>query len=453
MNFFTFTTFRHRSSIEGLRQQREERLQECRRAPSLSPSKHHHLSSCKTPAESTLSPCEENPQPLHQESSKIPEPPKDAHYPSDIEQLLRDYGRAREEAQTEIAKARDRLRERTEMEKRRLQDARDEPRHRTRSSYSTLCTGSSLSLSSAPTSGYNSGNITRQHHSNRATATATGQVSGLDGLDGLDEGLKVRTRPPICGLHSVKTQESCLSAQDVNQQCPVSKQVLTPLMTSSPSAFLGSSSSLSTAISSSHPVRWASSGDLNNLMMGKASAGWRFQGEERGIQAYYKSSLSPSVHSFLGVGELDRPLDSLWNVVRQLSKSHMYNPFIRSMWTRPLDDSTQLAYILSDPSTCNLSQPRDFCCISTESKQGGVCVLAMQSVCEETLPRPSADAVRGEMMPSCWMFQPIGNKGATRVIYMLQLDLVSPSFPHRLLNTVSRRQAAVVANLDVFLAS
>ena len=35
----------------------------------------------------------------------------------------------------------------------------------------------------------------------------------------------------------------------------------------------------------------------------------------------------------------------------------------------------------------------------------------------------------------------------------LQLDLGTPSFPPRLLNTVARRQAAVIADLDVFLAS
>lgn len=45
----------------------------------------------------------------------------DSHCSTDIEQLLRDYRRAREEARTEIAKARERLRERTEQEKRRLQ--------------------------------------------------------------------------------------------------------------------------------------------------------------------------------------------------------------------------------------------------------------------------------------------------------------------------------------------
>ena len=57
-----------------------------------------------------------------QSTPRVPDPPKDeGHYPSEIQQLLRDYGRAREEACSEIARARDRLRQRTELEKRRLQ--------------------------------------------------------------------------------------------------------------------------------------------------------------------------------------------------------------------------------------------------------------------------------------------------------------------------------------------
>lgn len=55
-------------------------------------------------------------------NDRIPPPPRgESRCPSDIKQLLRDYGRAREEARTEIAKARERLRERTEQEKKRLQ--------------------------------------------------------------------------------------------------------------------------------------------------------------------------------------------------------------------------------------------------------------------------------------------------------------------------------------------
>lgn len=73
----------------------------------------------------------------------------------------------------------------------------------------------------------------------------------------------------------------------------------------------------------------------------------RYQGEERGIQAYYKPSSSPSVHGFLVAGELDRPLDNLWSTICQLSKSYTYNQSVRSVWTRPLDDSTQLGELTS----------------------------------------------------------------------------------------------------------
>lgn len=457
---------RHRRSIEVLRREREERLQTYRRARSLSPSKHPP----PTEAAPTHSRRTEYSQRLGQEvteANSSAEPPRGAgQCPPDIEQLLRDYSRAREEAKTEIAKARERLRERTELEKQRIQQQtlsqgiKDDVKNRTIISNSTLCTGSSLSLSSGPTSGYNSGNVAQPQLCNSAVLNQ--QIVGVQA-----EGLKLRTRPPVC----VRTKQTWLSAQDVRLELPVSG--FEPLLTSSPSspvggrqraASFGSVSSISTAyqdITSTlifqalAEVRLASFGDLGNLLTGKASAGWSHQGEERGIQAFYKGSPNPTVHGFLGAGEVERPPDSLWNGICQISKSHMYNQSVRSVWTRPLDDSTQLVYILTDPSACHLSQPRDFCCISTQSRQGGLRVLAMQSVFEESLPRPSVDAIRGEMLPSCWILQPVkrGGQELTRVLYLLQVDLGTPSFPQRLLNVVARRQAAVIADLDVFLAS
>ncbi|PIO14531.1 hypothetical protein AB205_0097840, partial [Aquarana catesbeiana] len=80
--------------------------------------------------------------------------------PSEIEAMLKDYQKAREEARTEIARARDKLRERAELEKRRLLQStlqKEDTKMKTLVSTSTLFTNSSLSLSSGPTSGYNSG--------------------------------------------------------------------------------------------------------------------------------------------------------------------------------------------------------------------------------------------------------------------------------------------------------
>lgn len=481
---------RHRRSIEGLRQERDTRLQNCRRARSLSPSKHNYPHSppqsrspshLRSPPQKAISSSRvstlpsqrrEYLQQLRQEEmegSRIPDPPRgEGHYPSEIEQLLRDYGRAREEARTEIARARERLRERTEQEKRRLQQqalsqvVKDDLRYRTRVSNSTLCTGSSLSLSSGPTSGYNSGNTAQLRDGSRPSLTLL--VTGVP--DNGINGLKVRSRPPICGSQSVKTQRAWLSAQDVRLEPGVSGT--DPLMSSSPSsptslrprtASFGSASSLSTAYQdltscllgrAMAEVRLAAAGDIGNLVRGTAAAGWRYQGLERGVQAFYKPSSSPSVHSFLGAVELERPLASLWSMVRDHSKTHLYHKAIHSARTRPLDDSTQLVYLLTDPSCCHLKQPRDFCCISTQSRQDDFCVLAMQSVFEESLPRPSVEAIRGEMLPSAWVLQPITRHGreVVRVIYLLQVDLGTPSFPQRLLGTVARRQAAVLAELD-----
>ena len=104
-----------------MRQDREERLHISRRARSLSPSKHPR-SSPPEAVSSKVSAAMPSQRKESLQQSTLPEPPKaEGQCPSDIEQLLRDYGRAREEARTEIAKARERLRERTEQEKRRLQ--------------------------------------------------------------------------------------------------------------------------------------------------------------------------------------------------------------------------------------------------------------------------------------------------------------------------------------------
>ncbi|XP_019909711.3 stAR-related lipid transfer protein 9 isoform X2 [Esox lucius] len=474
---------RHRRSIDGLRLEREAHLQTCRRARSLSPGKHHSPQSppqSRTPPQEAVSsrvsalPSRRRDylQQLRQEvveSSRIPDPPRgEGHYPSEIEQLLRDYGRAREEARTEIARARERLRERTEQEKRRLQQqalsqvVKDDLRYRTRVSNSTLCTGSSLSLSSGPTSGYNSGYTAQLMDGSRPSLTlqATGVLD--DGLNGL----KVRSRPPICSSQTVKTQRAWLSAQDIRLEPGVSGSE--PLISSNPpspsglrqrTASFGSASSISTAYQdltscllgqAMAEVRLAGAGNMENLVNGKAAAGWRYHGVERGVQAFYKPSSSPSVHSFMGAVELERPLASLWSMVRDHSKIHLYQEAVRSAWTRPLDDCTQLVYLLTETSTCHLKQPRDFCCISTLSQQDELCVLAMQSVFEESLPRPNVEAVRGEMLPSAWVLQAITRHGreVVRVIYLLQVDLGSPSLPQRLLGTVARRQAAVLAELD-----
>ncbi|XP_052000863.1 stAR-related lipid transfer protein 9 [Xyrauchen texanus] len=465
---------RHRRSIESLRKDRDARLQASRRARSLSPSKHripvnhekeqqsHRISDLPSRRREYL-------QQLRQEiveTSRVPDPPRrEGQCPSDIELLLRDYSRAREEARAEIARARDRLRERTEQEKRRLQQqalaqaVKDDLQFRTRISSSTLCTGSDLSLSSGPTSGYNSSN----------TALLKDNTSPIIQVNGVS-GFKVRTRPPVMPLQTSKAQRRWLSVQDVSLETSITGYE--PESSSTPSSppcarqrtlSFGYSSSLSasyqdiadcTLASAISEVYLASGGDVKNLLAGKASACWRHQGVERGIQVFHKASSRPTAHGFLGAVELERPMASLWCTVRDHSKTHLYHESVRSAWTRPLDESTQLVYLLTDTSNCQLKQPRDFCCLSTESKQDDMWVLAMQSVFEETLPRPSVDTVRGEMLPSAWILQPSQRNGreVVTVIYLLQVDLGTPSLAPRLLNTVSRKQAAVIADLDSFFS-
>uniref|UniRef100_A0A4X2KIC9 Kinesin motor domain-containing protein n=1 Tax=Vombatus ursinus TaxID=29139 RepID=A0A4X2KIC9_VOMUR len=167
--------FRHLKTVEVIQRERSDRLQNFRRARSLSPTK--RLNFLPTPETLVRDPDlpsrrREYLQQLRKdvvETTRKPEPVSDArgHQLSDIEVLLRDYQRAREETKMEIARARDRLRERAEQEKQRIRQQivsqlqREEARLHTLVSVSTLCTTSSMdSLSSSPTSGYDSSNLT-----------------------------------------------------------------------------------------------------------------------------------------------------------------------------------------------------------------------------------------------------------------------------------------------------
>ncbi|XP_053488194.1 stAR-related lipid transfer protein 9-like [Ictalurus furcatus] len=465
---------RHRRRIDGLRKEREDRLQTSRRARSLSPSKHpnssNHLTEQSERPVGLPSRQREYLQHLRKEvveMSRVPDPPRrEGQYPTDIELLLRDYSRAREEAKTEIARARVRLRERTEQEKRRLeqqaltQSVKDHMRLCTRVSNSTLCTGSNLSLSSGPTSGYNSSNAAVLKDGTSPSI----QITGVS-----DRELRIRSRPPMIPPQSLKAPRAWLSAQDIRVESSSLGYELHS--SSSPSSPPGRqrtcsfSSPLSISISyqdiadctltsAISEVHLASGGDVRNLLAGSAEAGWRHQGLENGVQTFHRPSSKPSAHGFLGAMELERPLASLWSLIRDHSKTHLYNKSLKSAWTRLLDDATQLVYLLTDPSSCHMKQPRDFCCLSAEAKRDDMWVLAMQSVFEESLPRPSVDTVRGEMFPSAWILQRSQRQGReiVTVIYLLQVDLGTPTLPQRLLKVVARKQAAVIADLDSFLS-
>ncbi|XP_047920844.2 stAR-related lipid transfer protein 9 isoform X3 [Anser cygnoides] len=176
---------RHMRTIETLRKEREKRLQRYHRSRSLSPQKHFSLLQTLDGSHRDLELPSRRREYLQQlrrdvvENTRVQEPKRRSiQHPSEIELMLRDYQKAREETKTEIARARDKLRERAEQEKRRIREQifsqlqKEEARLKTLASTSTLCTESSLSLSSGPTSGYNSSNT---------AAYAASKLSSWDG--------------------------------------------------------------------------------------------------------------------------------------------------------------------------------------------------------------------------------------------------------------------------------
>ncbi|KFQ10293.1 StAR-related lipid transfer protein 9, partial [Leptosomus discolor] len=444
---------RHMRTIETLRKEREKRLQRYQRSRSLSPQKHLSLLQTLDASQRDLDVPSRRREYLQQlrkdvvENTRVQEPKRRSiQHPSDIELLLRDYQKAREETKTEIARARDKLRERAEQEKRRIREQifsqlqKEEARLKTLASTSTLCTDSSLSLSSGPTSGYNS--------SNTATYTAS-NLSSQEG-QGCYQSF-IRPRWPGCSDRGFKIQPPLPSS---SISCRFTHGLTISVSSSSTKGYQDLSKHI--LANATTEVMAACSHNLRNLYTCQAAAGWKYQCTEKEVLVYYKVFPSATRHGFLGAGVIERPLPYVWGLVRDPGKRHLYDRTINTARIhKKVTSHIQLVYLVTDTSLCYLKQPRDFCCITVEAKEKNLSVLAVQSVYDASMPHPCKEVVRGEILPSAWILEPdvVNGRDITRVIYMEQVDLGAPAIPTRLLSSIAKRQPLVIARLAHFLAS
>ncbi|XP_069340511.1 stAR-related lipid transfer protein 9 [Eulemur rufifrons] len=457
---------RQKTTIETLRRERAERLQNFRRTRSLSPEKQLSLLPSRELPSRDLDLPSRRREYLQQlrkdvvETTRSPESAsRSAHPPSDIELMLRDYQRAREAAKVEIARARDRLRERTEQEKLRIRQQiisqlfREEEKLHTLASSSSLCTSSNGSLSSAMTSGYNS------------SPALPGQLQSPENVgpmnlpDSKDTWIRDgRGRP------AVKNSHLYLAGSTWKSSAYSRRASLGSCCCCSPSSL----SSLGTSLSSSYQdlakhvvdtsmanVMAACSDNLHNLFRGQAAADWNHQGEEQAVQLYFKV-FSSTRHGFLGAGVVSQPLSHVWAAVSDPTLWPLYHkPIQTARLHQRVTNSINLVYLVCGASLCALKQPRDFCCVCVEAKEGHLSILAAQSVYDTSMPRPSREMVRGEILPSAWILQPVTTEGKeiTRVIYLAQVELGAPGFPPRLLSSFIKQQPLVIARLASFLGS
>ncbi|NWZ18342.1 STAR9 protein, partial [Asarcornis scutulata] len=439
---------RHMRTIETLRKEREKRLQRYHRSRSLSPQKHFSLLQTLDASHRDLELPSRRREYLQQlrrdvvENTRVQEPKRRSiQHPSEIELMLRDYQRAREETKTEIARARDKLRERAEQEKRRIREQifsqlqKEEARLKTLASTSTLCTESSLSLSSGPTSGYNSSNT---------AAYAASKLSSWDG--------QVRKNCLVRLLMLPHRIHPPLPSSSIS--CRFTHGLTISVSSSSTKGYEDLAKHI--LANATTEVMAACSHNLRNLYMCQAAGGWKYQCTEKEVLVYYKVFPSATKHGFLGAGVIERPLPSVWGLVRDPGKRHLYDRTINTARIhKKVTSHIQLVYLVTDTSLCYLKQPRDFCCITVEAKEENLSVLAIQSVYDASMPHPCKDVVRGEILPSAWILEPdvVNGREITRVIYMAQVDLGAPAIPARLLSSIAKRQPLVIARLAHFLAS
>ncbi|NXB99167.1 STAR9 protein, partial [Orthonyx spaldingii] len=446
---------RHMRTIETLRKEREKRLQRYQRSRSLSPQKHLSLSQTLDTSQRDLDLPSRRREYLQQlrrdvvENTRAQElKRRSIQHPSDIELLLRDYQRAREETKTEIARARDKLRERAEQEKRRIREQifsqlqKEEARLKTLASTSTLCTDSSLSLSSGPTSGYNSSN----------TATYTAITVKTSVLQDVTECLGKGCYHSFFRIRWIGSSSGAFKIQPPLPSSGTSCRFTHGLTISVNSSSTKGYQDLSKHIlaNATTEVMAACSHNLRNLYMCQAAAGWKYQCTEKEVQVYYKVFPSATRHGFLGAGVIERPLPYVWGLVRDPGKRHLYDSSINTARIhKKVTSHIHLVYLVTDTSLCYLKQPRDFCCITVEAKEENLSVLAIQSVYDASMPHPCKEAVRGEILPSAWILEPdiVNGREITRVIYMAQVDLGAPAVPARLLSSMAKRQPLVIARL------
>lgn len=458
---------RHLKVIANLRKEREERLQICRRSRSLSPQK--QLSASQT----SLTSLRESDLPSRRreylqqlrrdvvDNTRIQEPKTRApQCPSDIEVMLKDYQKAREEAKTEIAKARDKLRERAEMERKRLQQGsltKEDSKTKTLVSTSTLFTNSSLSLSSGPTSGYNSGMTTTIGQCSKLSSQET-LLRSLDPALGSGRGRSAVRNSDLFTPTSVSAPDSKrMNFLSTVESLPGKSVPCTPQCDSPLQSTVVSYQELATQVQTSAmaEVMSACTYDIKKLYNRQAEAGWIYQSTEKDVLVYYKAFSSPTKHGFIGAGVIRRPLQDVWCMVKDVSTRRLYDKSILTTCVHErVSSHIQLVHVMTDTSLCYLKQPRDFCCMAVEFEQEKCCSLCFQSVYNKSMPRPSKDTVRGELLPSAWILRPdmINGEAVTRVIYMIQVDLGAPAIPSRLLSVISKRQPLVIANLASFMS-
>ncbi|XP_009208270.3 stAR-related lipid transfer protein 9 isoform X4 [Papio anubis] len=451
---------RQKKAIETLRRERAERLGNFCRTRSLSPQKQLSLLPNKELFVWDLDLPSRRREYLQQlrkdvvETTRSPESvSRSAQPPSDIELMLRDYQQAHEEAKEEIARARDQLREQTEQEKLRIhqqivsQLLREEDKLHTLANSSSLCTSSNGSLSSGMTSGYNS------------SPALSGQLQSPEnaGYTNLPDSRDVWIGDERGGLSAVR-KNSAYGRRASLGSCCCSPSSLS----NSGTCFSSSYQDLAKHVvdTSMADVMAACSDNLHNLFSCQATAGWNYQGEEQAVQLYYKV-FSSTRHGFLGAGVVSQPLSHVWAAVSDPSLWPLYyKPIQTARLHQRVTNSISLVYLVCNTTLCALKQPRDFCCVCVEAKEvpalvGHLSVMAAQSVYDTSMPRPSRKMVRGEILPSAWILQPVTVEGkeVTRVIYLAQVELGAPGFPPQLLSSFIKQQPLVIARLASFLGS
>nr|XP_006811515.1 PREDICTED: probable GPI-anchored adhesin-like protein PGA55-like [Saccoglossus kowalevskii] len=182
------------------------------------------------------------------------------------------------------------------------------------------------------------------------------------------------------------------------------------------------------------------------------AGGWSFQGIERDVVILRKEHTNNPVHSFMGIGIIQAPASSVYNIIRNPSTRYLYDRMLKKL--KVIDkvcENVQIVYMLHETAHCFLNQSRDVCIVQHDSVQDGRYVVAATSVQHPSCPSTDS-SVRAEVISAGAVIEPItiGNRECCKVFYITQIDLKG-DLPMRLLNLIARRQPLCIAYMRSYI--
>ncbi|XP_038071380.1 uncharacterized protein LOC119740222 isoform X2 [Patiria miniata] len=188
--------------------------------------------------------------------------------------------------------------------------------------------------------------------------------------------------------------------------------------------------------------------DPNKSKQPIESNAWRYQGQEKGILFWQKTNKYCPIDSFLGLGVLKAPAQTVFNLINNSSRYDCLHEAITNVkLLHKIDNTMKVLSILCDMDNCSLQKPRDFCCVIKQTHWNDRWYIVATSVKHPSYPAVST-TVRGQILCCGVSMEPVFTEDGEhcRIAHLSQIDLQGDLKP-TLVNHLTSRLPLCLAHL------